>query len=317
MFFVVIPALFGGFGNYFMPLQIGAPDMAFPRMNNLSFWMYVAGTSLGVASMLAPGGNGQLGSGVGWVLYPPLSTSEARHVDGPRDLRRPPVGRLVDPRRDQHDHDLPEHARARHDAAQGAAVRLVDLRHRLADPAGPAGAGRRHHHAADRPQLRHHLLPAGRRRRPDPLPAHPVVLRPPRGLHHHRARLRHHQPRHRDLLEEADLRLPADGLRDGRDRRAGLRRLGAPHVHRGHVADPAELLHAGDDGHRGADGREGLLLDRDDVGRLGRVQDADALGLGLPVPVHRGRRHRHRAQPGRRSTASTTTPTTSWRTSTT
>ena len=77
MFFVVIPALFGGFGNYFMPLQIGAPDMSFPRMNNLSFWMYVAGTSLGVASMLAPGGNGQLGSGVGWVLYPPLSTSEA------------------------------------------------------------------------------------------------------------------------------------------------------------------------------------------------------------------------------------------------
>ncbi len=77
MFFVVIPALFGGFGNYFMPLQVGAPDMAFPRMNNLSFWLYIAGTSLGVASLLAPGGNGQLGSGVGWVLYPPLSTSEA------------------------------------------------------------------------------------------------------------------------------------------------------------------------------------------------------------------------------------------------
>ena len=77
MFFVVIPALFGGFGNYFMPLQIGAPDMAFPRMNNLSFWMYVAGVALGVASMLSPGGNDQLGSGVGWVLYAPLSTREA------------------------------------------------------------------------------------------------------------------------------------------------------------------------------------------------------------------------------------------------
>ena len=76
MFFVVIPALFGGFGNYFMPLQIGAPDMAFPRMNNLSYWMYVAGTSLAIASVVSPGGNGQLGSGVGWVLYPPLSTSE-------------------------------------------------------------------------------------------------------------------------------------------------------------------------------------------------------------------------------------------------
>ncbi len=76
MFFVVIPALFGGFGNYFMPLQIGAPDMAFPRMNNLSFWMFVAGTTLAIASVFSPGGNGQLGSGVGWVLYPPLSTRE-------------------------------------------------------------------------------------------------------------------------------------------------------------------------------------------------------------------------------------------------
>ncbi len=76
MFFVVIPALFGGFGNYFMPLHIGAPDMAFPRMNNLSYWMYVAGTSLAICSVLAPGGNSQTGSGVGWVLYPPLSVHE-------------------------------------------------------------------------------------------------------------------------------------------------------------------------------------------------------------------------------------------------
>jgi cytochrome c oxidase subunit 1 len=77
MFFVVIPALFGGFGNYFMPLMIGAPDMAFPRMNNLSFWMYVAGTSLAVCSVLLPGGEGLPGSGVGWVLYPPLSVRES------------------------------------------------------------------------------------------------------------------------------------------------------------------------------------------------------------------------------------------------
>ncbi|WP_299358643.1 cytochrome c oxidase subunit I [uncultured Paracoccus sp.] len=77
MFFVVIPALFGGFGNYFMPLHIGAPDMAFPRLNNLSYWLYVCGVALAVASLLAPGGNSQLGSGVGWVLYPPLSTTES------------------------------------------------------------------------------------------------------------------------------------------------------------------------------------------------------------------------------------------------
>ena len=76
MFFVIIPAMFGGFGNYFMPLHIGAPDMAFPRLNNLSYWMYVAGASLAVLSMITPGGNGQLGAGVGWVLYAPLSTTE-------------------------------------------------------------------------------------------------------------------------------------------------------------------------------------------------------------------------------------------------
>jgi cytochrome c oxidase subunit 1 len=77
MFFVVIPALFGGFGNYLMPLMIGAPDMAFPRLNNLSYWLYFAGGSLAIASLIAPGGNGQLGSGIGWVLYPPLSTGES------------------------------------------------------------------------------------------------------------------------------------------------------------------------------------------------------------------------------------------------
>ncbi|MEJ2020782.1 MAG: cbb3-type cytochrome c oxidase subunit I [Maritimibacter sp.] len=59
-----------------LPLMIGAPDMAFPRMNNLSYWLYVTGTALGVASLLSPGSaDGQLGAGVGWVLYPPLSTS--------------------------------------------------------------------------------------------------------------------------------------------------------------------------------------------------------------------------------------------------
>jgi cytochrome c oxidase subunit 1 len=70
MFFVVIPALFGGFGNYFMPLMIGAPDMAFPRMNNLSYWLFVAGASLAVLAVFVDGG-----VHAGWVLYAPLSTT--------------------------------------------------------------------------------------------------------------------------------------------------------------------------------------------------------------------------------------------------
>ena len=76
MFFVVIPALFGGFGNYFMPLMIGAPDMAFPRLNNLSYWMYLTGCLLATLAVFVGDG-----IGVGWVLYAPLSTRADMSMD--------------------------------------------------------------------------------------------------------------------------------------------------------------------------------------------------------------------------------------------
>ena len=39
IFFLVMPGLFGGFGNYFMPIFLGAPEVVYPRVNNIyNFW---------------------------------------------------------------------------------------------------------------------------------------------------------------------------------------------------------------------------------------------------------------------------------------
>ncbi len=91
LFLFATPILFG-LANYFLPLLIGADDMAFPRVNAIAFWVLppaavlirfgIISDSLAlllgpVAPVLAELFAGFTPIGVGWTLYPPLSTLTA------------------------------------------------------------------------------------------------------------------------------------------------------------------------------------------------------------------------------------------------
>ena len=67
--------LFVGFANEIMPLQIGSPDVAFPRLNLFSYYAFLFGGLILLASFVAPGG----AAAFGWYAYSPLTSS----IDSP------------------------------------------------------------------------------------------------------------------------------------------------------------------------------------------------------------------------------------------
>src|SRR4051812_31863450 len=71
IFFVIIPFLTGGFGNFLIPLQIGAADMAFPKLNMMSYWFMWPAFVIILASFFTEGG----AAASGWTSYPTLSSA--------------------------------------------------------------------------------------------------------------------------------------------------------------------------------------------------------------------------------------------------
>ncbi|KAN0036244.1 hypothetical protein ACTA71_011796 [Dictyostelium dimigraforme] len=64
IFFVVMPAMLGGFANWFLPIMVGAPDVAFPRLNNISLWLIIVSFFLLLTSSCVG-----IGAGTGWTVY--------------------------------------------------------------------------------------------------------------------------------------------------------------------------------------------------------------------------------------------------------
>ena len=121
MIFLFVMPMMTGFANYIVPLQIGAADMAFPRINALVVLDDPASAAC-CSSAASPFGGA---AAAGWTGYAPLS--EAKYRRRRPDLLDPgpaPARHQLDPGRDQ----LPGHhlqaARAGHDAAAHAHVRV-------------------------------------------------------------------------------------------------------------------------------------------------------------------------------------------------
>jgi cytochrome c oxidase subunit I len=80
IFFVLTTAPQGGFGNFFLPLQIGAREMAFPTLNMLSFWLTFVSLLVLLTAFFVSAPN-VIGPIAGWTMYPPLSA--VGEISGP------------------------------------------------------------------------------------------------------------------------------------------------------------------------------------------------------------------------------------------
>jgi cytochrome c oxidase subunit I len=76
IFLFVVPGIPAVFGNFLLPLLIGARDVSFPRLNLLSWWFYMLGAILAIASLFI----GQGFADTGWTFYAPYSVKTGTNV---------------------------------------------------------------------------------------------------------------------------------------------------------------------------------------------------------------------------------------------
>lgn len=74
VFMFIIPAVPAALGNFVLPLLLGTKDVAFPRLNIFSFYIYVTGAIIAIASIVYGGVD------TGWTFYTPYSVGSEGKV---------------------------------------------------------------------------------------------------------------------------------------------------------------------------------------------------------------------------------------------
>ena len=74
VFMVIVPGIPSIFGNFFLPLQIGAKDVAFPKLNLASWYLFMTGATMAIATMFLHKVD------TGWTFYTPYSIRSGTSV---------------------------------------------------------------------------------------------------------------------------------------------------------------------------------------------------------------------------------------------
>ena len=303
IFFMAMPMIIG-FMNFVVPLQLGVRDVAFPTLNNVSFWLSASGALLVNLSLFI----GEFAR-TGWLAFPPLSETAfspgvgvdyylvALQISGVGTtltavnfvttilkIRAPGMSYLR----------MPVFCWT------SLASSLLML---AAFPVLTATLG----DADARPLPRLPLLHQRRRRQLDAVHEPDLGLGASGGLHPRAARVRHLFGGRLDLLGQALVRLPLDGLRDARHLHPVVHRLAPSLLHdgrgRGRQRGVRDRQHAD----RHPDRREDLQLAVHDVRRPGPLHGADALRDRLHADLRDRRLDRACCWRSRRSISWSTT----------